>query len=89
MLLKNSGSMMPGDNAGLAINLASARQYCELRFWYMKDSTNFADLNINRRDQIGQPFTLIKNINYLSNKGWVREKVTIAASLSPIQVWIH
>lgn len=85
MLFKNPDVMMLGDNAGFALNLASARQYCEMRFWYMRDSDNSGELNIKMREALGDEFTVLKTVNSVA-RVWTRERVTIPARLNALQV---
>ena len=85
MLFKYPAAMALGDNAGFAITMASARQYCEMRFWYMRDSDSIGQLNIKMRQTIGEEFAMLKTISSVS-KMWTREQVTIPARLTAIQV---
>ena len=62
MLFKYPDAMTVGDNAGFALNLASARQYCEMRFWFMRDSDNIGELNVKMRETLGGEFTLLKKV---------------------------
>ena len=77
---------MEGQNALVAINLKSANNFCEMRFWYWFSNVNVGSINIFYRKVVGENLETILSLQSVQMTSWERASIRIPITTIPIQV---